>query len=339
MTTSNDTTLTSTGTEIIVKAYSHIRVKQKGQNLAADDVLFAEGILNDLLKSWQRDGLHLWKETEGAVFLEKSRRTYTLGNQNTLVLNPGDDAIAGNVVHATKEDWVPTTTTAAQTAGNNTIAITSLTGYSGTDFNTSGTVNVGVKNVNGDLEWFTTTSIVTLTVTLSDNLAFDVDSGTSVFIYRTEMDKPLKIMQENVRLYQQEGSRYELPLYLLSLTDYNLLPIKDESGTTVQAFYQPNIDNGTLTIWPTADNVSNVILFRYQAEFDIFDGTRTQDLPNEWIRPLTWALAAELGPSKGVPLPRQQQLDSRAYALKEEVLAWDQDNSSMFIQPRIWGQV
>lgn len=339
MTTSRDTTLTSTGNEIITKAYSHLRVKQKGQNIGADDRLFAEELLNDLLKSWQRDGLHLWKETEGAVFLEQGRRTYTLGNQNTLVLTPGDDAIAGNIVHATKEDWVPTTTTAAQTAGNNTIEIDSLTGYSGTTFNTSGTVNVGVKNVNGDLEWFTTTSIVALTVTLSDNLAFDVDSDASVFIYRTEMDKPLKLMQENVRLYQQSESRYELPLYLLSLTDYNLLPVKDEVGTIVQAFYQPNIDNGSLTVWPTTNSVSNVILFRYQAEFDIFDGTRTQDLPNEWIRPLTWALAAELGPSRGVPLPRQQQLDSRAYALKEEVLAWDQDEASLFIQPRIWGQI
>ena len=174
MTTSNDTTLTSTGNQIIAKAFAHIRVTQKGQSLSPDDQAFAQGILNDLLKSWQRDGLHLWKETEGAVFLEKARRTYTLGNQNTLVLNPGDDAIAGNVVHATKEDWVPTTTTAAQTAGNNTIVVDSLTGYSGTEFNTTGTVNVGVKNVNGDLEWFTTTSIVTLTVTLSDNLALNI---------------------------------------------------------------------------------------------------------------------------------------------------------------------
>ena len=337
MTTSHDPTFTNTGNQSVDGAYAHIRVTQKGQTLAADDRAFAEGLLNGILKSWQRDGLHLWKETEGAVFLEKGRRTYTLGNQNTLVLTPGDDAIAGNVVHATKEDWIPTTTTAAQTAGNNTVAITSLTAYSGETLNTTGTLNVGVKNVNGDLEWFTTTSIVTLTVTLSGNLAFDVDSGASVFIYRTEMDKPLKLMQDNVRLWQE--ANYELPLYLLALTDYNLLPVKNETGTTVQAFYQPNIDNGTLTIWPTADNVSNVILFRYQAEFDIFDGTRTQDLPNEWIRPLTWALAAELGPSKGVPLPRQQQLDSRAVSLKNEVMDWDQDNSSLFIQPRIWGQV
>lgn len=335
MTTSNDTTFTSTGNQIITDAYSHIRVKQNGQNITAPDRAFAENLLNGLLKSWQRDGLHLWKETEGAVFLEKGRRTYTLGNQNTLVLTPGDDAIAGNIVHATKEDWIPTTTTAAQTAGNNTVVIDSLTAYSGETLDTQGTLNVGVKNVNGDLEWFTTTSIVTLTVTLSANLAFDVDSGASVFIYRTEMDKPLKLMRENIRLWQE--ANYELPLNLLAFTDYNLLPVKNETGTTVQAYYQPNIDNGTLTIWPTADNVSNVVLFRYQAEFDIFDGTRTQDLPNEWIRPLTWALAAELGPSKGVPLPRQQQLDSRAYSLKQEVLEWDQDESSLFIQPRTWG--
>jgi hypothetical protein len=73
------------------------------------------------------------------------------------------------------------------------------------------------------------------------------------------------------------------------------------------------------------------------AEIEIFDASYTQDLPPEWIRALGWALASELGASKGVALPRQQALDMRASSLKEQVLEWDQDNSSLFLFPRTWG--
>jgi hypothetical protein len=80
MATSLDTTYLSTGNRIIQDAYEHLRIKQKGQNLDADDQAQAERYLNNIVKDWQKDGLHLWKEKEAAVFLESGRRTYTLGN-------------------------------------------------------------------------------------------------------------------------------------------------------------------------------------------------------------------------------------------------------------------
>lgn len=340
MTVSDVTEYENTGLQIVNKAFAHIRVTQKGQALEEDDQAFGLDSLNSIVKSWQRDGLHLWKDREAALFLELGRRTYKLGNQTDRACPTEciEESTVTNRVHATNDDWVPTETTAAITAGSNAVSIASLIAYSGTTFSLDCVAQIGIKNVSGNLEWFKVLTNVGLDLTLTGNLSEDVDEGAAVYIYRYELDKPLRVYPENIRLWQ--GSNYELPLYLLAWTDYNLLPVKNETGTVVQAFYQPEINRGEMAIWPTSNTVDNVLVFRYQSPLNIFEtGVNTQDFPSEWIRSLEWALAAELGPAYGVPLPRQQQLDSRAATLKNEVGDWDQDNSSLYIYPRMWGQV
>lgn len=336
MTTSRNTRFSSTGARIVADAFADIMVEQEGQPLEASDAAFGERKLNEIIKSWQRDGIHLWKDKEGAVFTQLNRRVYGLGNQAQFVCASGDDATIDNPVYATDDDWVPTQTTASVSAGTSVIPVASLISYQGVPYNmTCANTKIGVQNENGDLEWFVVDSVSTLDVTITGTLANDVNEAASVFIYRKDMDKPLKVYQENVRVYQQKGN-YENPVHYMSVTDYNLLPQKNISGLVVQAAYQPKIDSGDLYVWPTTNTTSNVILFRFQSEFDIFDGTRTQDFPNEWIRPLRAALAAELSVPYGIDQSRQQMLYQRASALYEDVLAWDQDNSSLFIQPQVW---
>lgn len=337
MSTSLNTAYESTGNRIIQDAYEHLRVKQKGQNISADDQAKARRYLNSIIKSWQADGIHLWKDVEAAVFLESSRRVYPLGNQSNFRFAAADTPVENNPVYATQGDWVATTLTADALAAQADIAITSLTAYSGTTFNTGSTaIRVGVELNSGSIQWSTLSSIATLTITLADNLTGAASSGNQVFLCYTNYDlnKPLTIYKDNVRLWQTGDT--EIPLYLLSYTDYNLLPEKLSTGTPVQIAYQPKIDTGDLAVWPVASSVGDVLLFRCQAEIDIFSNSYTQDFPPEWIRALGWALASELGSSIGVPLQRQGYIDSRASALKEQVLDADQDNSSLFIYPRMW---
>jgi len=337
MTTTLDTTYASTANQIIQDAYEHLRVKQKGQALDADDQAQAERYLNNIIKDLQKDGLFLWKEKEAAVFFEPDRRTYQLGNQTTYVVAADDTPVINNEVWATEGDWVGTTLTADAAASQAVINITSLDAYSGTTFNTTGTtaIQVGVELDDGTMQWSTLTSIATLAITLTDNLTGAAASGNRVFMYLRHLDKPLKILKDNVRIWQSSTS--ETPIFLQSWTDYNLLADKGTAGFPVQIAYSPEIDTGTLAVWPISDSIVNVLLFRYMSPFDIFDGTAIQDAPPEWTRTLGWMLAAELGSSKGVPLQRQGYLDTKASALKEDLLDWDTDNSSLFLQPRQWG--
>jgi len=344
MTTSNVYEFESTGATIVKHAFQHIRVAQKGQPLKADYMNVGIEYLNGLVKSWQRDGLHLWKNKEAAVFLETGRRKYTLGAQASIACDEDGckaDDIEGAYVHATSGDWVLTSLTADAIAGDDVINIESWLSYEGIEYNTTCAMNIGIENVNGGMDWYSIAAVVDLEIALNDVLVNDVAENATVYIYREldQLEKPLKIYQENVRLYQV-AANYELPLYLLSWTDYNLLPDKNETGIPVQAFYEPRINNTDLAIWPTSQSVNNVLLFRFQSPLEIFDSeTDTQDFPSEWIRPLEWALAAELGMTYGIPPQRQMMLDQKASALKNEVEDWDQDNTSLFLYPREWGSL
>ena len=344
MTVSNVTEYEATGSTIVKNAFKRIRITQKGQSLDPDDARDGLEALNGIVKSWQRDGLHLWKNKEAAVFLETGRRTYSLGNPGSVSCDPDGcraDEIAGPSVMATSGDWVLTTITADADTATDTVNIASLMSYAGITYNTACAMNIGIQNAVNGIDWYTIADIdlTTLDVMLNVNLVNDILSGATVYIYRQndQLEKPLKIYQENVRLYQVD-SRYELPLYLLAWTDYNLLPEKDITGVPVQAFYEPRINSTDLAIWPTSESVKNVLLFRFQSPLNVFDSdSDTQDFPSEWIRPLEWALAAELGPIYGIPQPRQASLDNRAASLKDEVMDWDQDNTSLYIYPRMWG--
>lgn len=322
MTTSGITAFERTGDQIIDSAYRHTRKKQRGQPLEEDDIARAKVSLNGIIKSWQRDGLHLWKDEECALFLNINQRYYDV-----------DDTI-----DATNGDWVATETAADALAAATSITVDSITplGYSGQTYIVAENNHIGIENDNNVLEWFQVTTATGTTINLDGALAVQSTAGNRVWIYRTRATKPLKIYQENIRLWQSDN--YELPLYLLAQTDYNLLPQKDITGTLVQIFHTPKINDARVTVWPTTGTVKNVLLYRYQSPLEIFStAANTQDFPEEWIRPLEWTLAAELGPSLGVPIARQNVLDARAASFYEDVLDWDQDNASIFIQPRRWG--
>lgn len=322
MTTSGVTEFTSTGDQIIEDAFDHVRVTQKGQTFDDEDVRKARRKLNNIVTSWKRDGIHLWKDEEAALFLNIGQREYTIG----------PDA------NATLGDWATTTIAANALTDAFDIDLTSAapTGYSGTAFTIQDGDHIGIVNDDGVMQWTTICLIVDTDVALDDALTGDVTSGNTIFVYRKRTTKPMKIYPENIRLWQ--SNTYELPIHLLAFTDYNLLPQKDITGVIVQAFYSPKKTVTNMAIWPTSDTLENVILFRFQSPMEIFvNSADLSDLPDEWTRPLGWALAAEIGPSKGVPIPRQQILDARASSLYEDVLDWDQDDSSIFLQPRRWG--
>ena len=155
MTTSNETELERTGATIVKHAFQHIRVVQKGQNLAADDAQIGLEYLNGLIKSWQRDGLHLWKNKEAALFMETGRKKYHLGAQASIACDADGcnaDNITGAYVHATSGDWVLTKLTADALAGTDTINIESWKSYEGIEYNTSCAMNIGVENVNGGMD-------------------------------------------------------------------------------------------------------------------------------------------------------------------------------------------
>ncbi len=132
------------------------------------------------------------------------------------------------------------------------------------------------------------------------------------------------------------GTQYEL--INKSRYDYNRLPT-NSTGNPVHWTFNPNLENGTLSIWPAPDagavaNKSLVVV--YQKEFDGFvSSADTPDFPAYWTDAIIYELAVNLSPEFGVPLQDRQALKSEAKAYLEQAQGYGDEDSSLYVQPEM----
>ncbi len=125
----------------------------------------------------------------------------------------------------------------------------------------------------------------------------------------------------------------DTPVNPLMLEEYLALPSKHETGLPNQyVFHRKLLPQVILDPIPDAtDYIINYLRWRKLEDFD--SGSYNPDFPENWIRPLTWALAAEIGPEFGVPLQRQGYLDGKASELMGVSRDADMESTgSVFIQ-------
>lgn len=257
--------------------------------------------LNVMLKHWQTQGFKLWKRAEATLFLQKSSQSYSLGSTGT---------------HAT-ESYVSTTVGTAYSAGT-TLVLASTSGMTAGD-------NIGVELDGGTREWKTILSVDSATdVTLSGALSGAAAVGNTVYTYTTKISRPLRV--ENVRLAYSDGS--EIPVHVISRAEYMDRPNKANSGAVVEVHYQPTLTNGTLYVWPTTDDVDNVLKFTYLKPIEDFDALGDDmDLPQEWTRAIIWNLAAEMITTFGTPDPDASRIEARAALFLNEVTMFDAEDA------------
>lgn len=130
------------------------------------------------------------------------------------------------------------------------------------------------------------------------------------------------------------GTQYEL--INKSRFDFNRLP-SNTTGTPVHWSFNPNLENGTLSLWPKPDSgavSSKSLVVLYQKEFDgFFNSTDTPDFPSYWTDALIYELAVAIAPEYGVPLMDRQQLKSDAKLYLDQAQGYGDEDSSMYIQP------
>lgn len=147
-------------------------------------------------------------------------------------------------------------------------------------------------------------------------------AGTASY---TLTPRPLEV--SNVRL---SSSSQETPMMPLSREEYFALPDKTSQGIPTQYFYDPGRTTGTLYIWPTSSNATDEIKYNYQRTLEDMDNnTDEPDFPQEWFETITTNLATRLRSKYGRPY--DPDLDRRARELESELLAWGQENESIFI--------
>lgn len=145
---------------------------------------------------------------------------------------------------------------------------------------------------------------------------------------------PLRIYVANL----QPGPSYDTQIDMnqLSFQDFSYLP-EASTGTVVNFMYQPKVNLGILTVWPTPQTgTTDRVQLLYQSPFDYFiTGTDTPDFPEEWNNALIYMVALLLSDENGLSTQKQQWLEKQADKHLATALSGGTEEASMFIQ-RDW---
>lgn len=304
MATSGSYDYTANESQLIREAIELTGTLDIGDDIPPEIYDMVRRTLNIRLKYWQSIGLYLHTYQTATLFLAKTTQSYSLG--------PSGD-------HCT-ESYVETTLSADAASGAGTVSLTSTTGMTTGD-------KIGIVLDDGTLQWTT----ITLPNTLAANLTGDASSGNKVYTYTTKIYRPLAV--SDFRRRSSDGT--ETPLDdPVSLNEYFRLPNKTTSGKVVKLAYDPQTINSRLYVWPTADNVTDQIVFRYQKPIaDMDDIENTFDVPIDWLAPMSVMLADAIAPKLRVGLDHQQFLAMRAKEIMDNMDDFEQ--ASIFIEPRM----
>ena len=305
MTTSPD--FTYNRDQIIRRSLRLVGAIQSGETPGAQENQDAVDALNALVSEWQATGLHLWKESEGVLFLQPGQIKYGLGGSTT-----DQSAITSTINQSV--------TTTALAIGSTAIPLASVAGIIAAD-------KFGVMLSNNVLFWTTVSSIVGLTVNIpSPGIPVAVNANAPTFDYTTRIIRPLRVI--DARRYYIP-SNIETPLNIMSRLDFRELPNKQSTGPINQFFYDPQLSTGYFWSWPAPpDSLSKVNFTWMEPIFNFNTAADQPDFPVEWFNCLVWNLAKEIMLEYDVPPQRAQMIQIRAKETFDLVSGFDREPES-----------
>lgn len=311
MTTSNSVDFELTALQLITKSFQKLGVRAAETPLESFEIQDGLDDLNLMLKSWQQQGLHLWLEEEGIIFLDVGKESYLLGPS-------GDEATQ-------IDDFVATTTSADEAADQTIIDVTSSTGMLAAD-------KVGIRLDDGTRHWTTIFSVDNSTqITLATKLPSVAASGSTVFTFTNLIQRPLRISSSRRKTH---GADNEIEVYSWSRNEYFNQVNKASTGTVVNAYYQPKLTNGRYYVWQTAASANDYVRISFERPIEDVDlKTETLDIPVEWYETIIYSLAARLTDAYRVSPQKKNEIMTIASNLLEDSIGWDKEVESINIQP------
>jgi hypothetical protein len=133
------------------------------------------------------------------------------------------------------------------------------------------------------------------------------------------------------------GTGSEVDVEIRSNYDFNRLP-STASGTPVSVKYQPFVNYGVLSVWPTPDTGTYTITITSQKPLEVFTaGNETADFPQEWHNALIYGLALLLADEYGLPINDKQWYEKQAEKHLNTALSFGGEDTSLTLYPtREW---
>lgn len=306
MATSGSSDFNSTCSEIIKDAARKVRALRGGQTaLAAGVMLDWRRALNQMVKTWQAEGLHVWTVSEATLFPQAEQVSYGAG--------------ASATDHIT-QTFVQTEISADEASGQTVISVDSVTGISAND-------HIGIVVDDGTIHWSTVSGTPSTTVTIADALDDSASSGNAVFAYTSRIVRPLRIV--DARRHNIDSAD-DTPIEVVARLDYQALSRKTETGTISQLFYDRQLGAGSVKLWQPPDTVEDIVKFTWWRPIEDFDAAgNNPDLPQEWIGCLMWNLALWMAPEYPVSTELFAIIKQMADDTKATMMGFDREEESV----------
>jgi len=308
MATSGSVNFTLTARQIYEEAMRNIGALGDNDALTATELVICRRTLNMMLKAWG-------KNKEIGFWMTDTIRLYLTTEQESYQLGP-----SGN--RATTDPY-STTLSAAGEEADNTISVSSTDNMADDQY-------IGIVLDDNTIQWTTISSYDSDTgvVTLAAALTGDAASGNTVHFFTSLINRPVNVI--DVRYVNSSGD--ETKMTRISGDEYIGLSSKDTTGCASQYYYEPQLTNGVLYVYPTCDDERAYLEVRIRAELDDIDTvTNNAQFPSEWLLAITQNLAVLLAPKMQVSVSRDLRFDAER-SLTEAILA-DCEIGSIYFQP------
>lgn len=158
-------------------------------------------------------------------------------------------------------------------------------------------------------------------------------TDTASYALTPDSQKPLRIL--SVR--RRNSSNVDTPMRMLSRQEYFDLPNKTTSGAPTCWYYDPQTTTGTLYVWPrpsSSDASAYTLPYTYLRRMDDMDATNNDaDIPQEWLRALSYTLASELALKFGIAPDIRAEITQRAANHLDQIEMWDNETAAIFLMP------
>lgn len=313
--TSGTITYNETALQIITDSLQLIAVLAAGETPTDADTTFSMNQLNKMVKAWMGQGIHLWTEESGTLFLVYGQPNY--------ILQAGASG-----AYASDGTGTPVETTLALVGGGTSITVSSSTGMSIND-------TIGVVQNNQVILWTTITSISGVVITLNASVS-QANAGNAVYTYTNQLPRVLSIQSARLR----DNNGFDKMMEIRPREDYMRIPQKLITGDPIILYYSPQLLQGQVFMWPAPSNVNKRIEMTYLRTIQDFDSTSdTPDLPQEWLECITFNLAVRLAPAYGINLSTgglagNPNLVIQAAQYLEDMKSWDAEQPFIQIVPK-----
>ncbi len=264
--------------------------------------------------------------TDSIAYLPSTRKIVIAsdGNDSGVTFGiTGTDALGAS---QTETITGPNTTSVYSANEYKTVTSVSISG-AGAGNITVGTVGdfVGIELDDGTLQWTNIVSAVSTTLTLLDVTTDAAASGNFVYSYTSKIQRPYSIIE----IRRTDSCGNETSVDLVSRSEYMALNLKTGTGPLNQAWYDPQLTNGTLHIWQASNDVQDVIKFTSKTPLTDFDNlSDVSGFPQNALKALKYNLAVDLASEYGQnPL---QAVQMEALRTKNNLVSFDVEDTSVF---------